>query len=193
MNTIDAIMARRSVRAYNDKPVSDEDLKFIMEAAVQAPSGMNTQPWYFVVLKSDDAKQKLLNVMDEVSEKMTPELEERFAKFPEVIKETKSFVKTLGGANVYVLAFSQKKETDVQKSIDIMESVSAATENLMLAAADKGIGSCWLTAPLKAQKSEELRKIFAADKGDLMALITLGYAAKPAVAPKRKDGRYVII
>ncbi len=55
METWDAIRARRNVRAYSERPISDGDLGRILEAGRRAPSASNTQPWDFVVVsdKSD--------------------------------------------------------------------------------------------------------------------------------------------
>ena len=49
METWDAIRARRNVRTYSDAPISDEQLNRILEAGWRSPSGMNAQPWDFVV------------------------------------------------------------------------------------------------------------------------------------------------
>lgn len=51
METKEAILGRRSIRKYIDKPVELELLQEIIEAAIMAPSAMNTQPWFFVVVQ----------------------------------------------------------------------------------------------------------------------------------------------
>jgi hypothetical protein len=56
MNTLEAIEQRRSIRKFKDTPVSDEQLQTILQAAVQAPSGKNRQPWRFVVVKSEEKR-----------------------------------------------------------------------------------------------------------------------------------------
>ncbi|OGO05131.1 MAG: hypothetical protein A2Y73_04015 [Chloroflexi bacterium RBG_13_56_8] len=57
MNTLDTIFARRSVRKYKTDPIPDEDLKQILEAGRQAPSGSNRQPWHFVVIGDPEQKR----------------------------------------------------------------------------------------------------------------------------------------
>lgn len=192
METREAIYARRSVRLYQDKPVSDEDLKEILEAGMWAPSGVNLQPWYFVVIRSREEMERLYAIMGQISEAILPNLKTRFAKHPEVVKETTQFVRNLGGAPVCILAFQLRSEYD-KKADTITQSVAAAIENILLAATDKGIGSCWLTAPLEAEMGENLRETFAPEKGPLMAMITLGYAAYEPKTPLRKKGRYIIV
>ena len=75
----------------------------------------------------------------------------------------------------------------------IVQSVAAAIENILLAATDRGLGSCWLTAPVETGMSEELRDTFAPDKGKLLAIVTLGYSDQTPKTPARKAGRYTII
>ncbi len=57
---LEAIHKRRSIRAYEAKPVPREILKTIIDAANEAPSAMNSQPWRFVVVENAEAKKKLL-------------------------------------------------------------------------------------------------------------------------------------
>jgi len=54
MELIEAIYKRRAVRDYTDKSVTKETLMSLLNAAVHAPSAMNTQPWAFVVIQNHD-------------------------------------------------------------------------------------------------------------------------------------------
>lgn len=188
MDVYTAVMERRSVRSYRNEPISEEMIEQIMAAAVMAPSAVNLQPWYFVVIKSEEAMEKLKTVMGQVAVKMYPNLVERFPNHPEVVRETNSFITDLGGAPVCVLAFQGKTDFTKTES-SILQSISAAIENLMLAAWGLGVGSCWLTAPVEAGMEETLRESFAPDKGTFVAMVTLGYAKRIPKAPKRKEGR----
>jgi len=60
MKVLDAIQARKSVRAYNSKPVPDKVLNRVLEAGRIAPSASNSQPWHFIVVK-DPKKRKALS------------------------------------------------------------------------------------------------------------------------------------
>ena len=59
MDVMTALKTRRSVRAYTNEPVSDEDLQLILEAAMQAPSAANEQPWELVVIRNPDILAKI--------------------------------------------------------------------------------------------------------------------------------------
>lgn len=89
-----------------------------------------------------------------------------------------------------VLAFLLKDYPDREGTL---QSVAAATENLLLAAWDKGIGSCWMSAPQRMGFGEELRARFAPDKGEFVAAITLGYPDETPQMPPRREGRWAIL
>lgn len=192
MELSQAILSRRSIRSYESTPVSDEVLEELLEAGIWAPSAVNLQPWYFVAIRSREQLQKLTEIMGVVSQRIEPNLKERFAKHPAVVEETTRFVRQMGGAPVCVLAFQYKPNYDKTDS-SIVQSVAAAIENIMLTAVEKGLGGCWLTAPLEAAVGSELRDMFAPGKGPLVAMLTIGYPAQDPKAPARKNGRYIII
>ncbi len=189
MDLKEAIYNRRSVRKYNDKDISDSDIKEIIDAGLWAPSAVNLQPWYFVVCRSENSIKKLNEIMGGSIFGLKKVLDNRFKANPEVIDETVNFVKSMGGAKTIILTFLQREDYDEYTAA--VESAAAAMQNIVLTAYSKGISSCWLTAPLHVE--EELRAEFAPKKGRLLAAITLGYSDLKPRAPKRKDGRFVII
>lgn len=101
----DVVYGRRSVRRFKDTPVDDKILEEIVDAALWAPSGVNLQPWYYVVIRTPEKMTRLKEMMSVVSDRDRPHLEERFSAHPEVVKTTLSFISTLGGAPAVVLAF----------------------------------------------------------------------------------------
>ena len=194
MEVKDAIMGRRSVRKYKDTPISEEDIREILEAGLMAPSASNLQPWYFVAVSRRDKLEQIMDTMQKVSEAVMPSLEDRFRKYPQVVAETRHFISMLGDAPLCVLVFLFKDdEVYTRKEKELMQSTAAAIENMLLAAYDKGIGSCWMTSPLEAGLDEALREQFAPDKGKMMALLTFGYPDQSPKMPKRREGRYEII
>jgi len=192
MEIREAILSRRSVRAYQDKPIAPQELQEILEAGMHAPSGVNLQPWYFVAIQSKEKLDSLKEVMGRVSKAIEPGLKERFSKNPAVVEETTRFVHHMGGAPVCILAFHFKPDFEDTAGI-VSLSIAAAIENMLLAATDKGIGSCWLTAPVEAGVGTELGAAFAPGKGPMVSMITLGYPVQAAKTPPRKAGRYDIV
>jgi len=191
METTAALLGRRSVRKYTDQPLNDEDIQGILTAGLYAPSAIDLQPWYFVVIKSPEKLKEFREFMSDVYDKFEPVLLVRFANHPATIAETKVFLKSLGGTQCCILAFMYQQDYPDKKGV--IEGVSAAVQNMLLAAYDKGIGSCWMTAPTRAGMEEDIRLRYAPEHGDFIAAVTLGYPAFTPKAPKRKTGRYLII
>ena len=187
MELKDVMINRRSVRKYHDQPISDEVLTDIFETALWAPSSVNLQPWYFVVVRSPEERKKLAGILALSKERIRPKIEERFQNNPEVVKDTLTFMESMGGAPVCVLVFSYTQyQEDLQASVAL--SVAAAMQNLMLAAYDKGIGTCWNTGSAK-----EIEEAYGQNKGQYVGTISMGYCDFPTYAPPRKKGRYVLI
>lgn len=191
MDAMECLVTRRSIRKYQTDPIPEDLLREIVAAAACAPSAVNLQHWHFVVLHSQERMAEFRAIMGRVTEKIHPVLEERFQKHPQVAKETEHFLVSLGGAPVCVLVFMQKP--DYPDRDEAVQSVSAAIENLMLAAWAKGIGSCWMAAPKSMGFGPELGKRFAPDQGEFVAAISLGYPAQTAKMPPRKAGRCVFL
>lgn len=91
-----------------------------------------------------------------------------------------------------VLVFEYKPHYDNIANI-IPLSLGAAMENILLAAADSGIGGCWQTAPVETEVDTLLRETFALGKVPLVSLLTLGHPAKESKAPPRKNSRYILL
>lgn len=190
----EVIYGRRSVRKYMDKPVSEEDIREILEAGMMAPSASNFQPWYFVAISNKEKLKSVTETMAKASEILLPSLERRFPNHPGVVAETRQFLSLLGNAPVCVLAFLYKDDSEYKrKETEFLESTAAAIQNMLLAAYDKGINSCWLTAPLESGMDIALREEFAPDKGRMVAMLTFGYSEQKAKMPRRREGRYKII
>lgn len=191
MDAIECLLTRRSVRKYKRDPIPTEVLNVVMASAVCAPSAVNLQHWHFVVLQSPERMEEFRSIMRDVARKTRPELEERFQKHPQVIRETESFLVSLGGAPVCVLVFLQKP--DYEDRDNALESVSAAIENLMLAAWASGLGSCWMAAPKSAGYGPQLQARFAPGRGELVAAVSLGYPEQTPKMPPRKAERCVFL
>jgi len=116
MDTIETIMKRRSVRKFQPKLLSNADLQTIIEAGRQAPSAANRQPWHFVVVKSEDQRQKLA--------------------------EACSGQTWLAGAAVIVAGVGKPAVNDKWYPVD----VAIAMQNMILAATALGYGTCWIGA-----------------------------------------------
>ena len=183
MELKEAILGRRSIRKYKSRPVPKEVLKDIIDVAVWAPSGMNRQNWYFVVV-SGDLRDKVVEIcyrgyLTYIGKKV----EKVFSHKPHVVKETKSFFATLGGAPVVIFAYA---EPGPESIITDVQNVSAVIQNILLLAYERGLGTCWMTGPLNME--EEFNRLLGIEGKKLVALITLGYPdEKPRIPPRRGE------
>jgi len=62
MDALETLFTRRSIRKYTSEPVSEEDLRTILEAAMNAPSANNRQPWHFLVVDGRDRLDAMMAV-----------------------------------------------------------------------------------------------------------------------------------
>lgn len=194
MELKECVTTRRSVRKYLPDPIPHEILTELLEGAMMAPSGVNNQPWYFVVLETKTAVEAYRKLMRENAGNFRRRLEERFPEHPEVVESTLEYMATLGGAPVVVLAFLLKPEyNESHKANPAVQSVAAAIENLLLLAWDKGIGSCWMTAPFSMGVDAVLEETYAPEHGHFVAAVALGYPAQKPKMPRRKEGRVTFL
>ena len=190
MELMEAVVGRRSVRRYTEEAIPRETLEELLQAACWAPSADNAQPWYFVALTNPEDIERMRRTLERVSEEIRPHLEELYPRHPRVVNETTSFLRRLGGAPVYVLAFLQKGYGPVRDSM--LESTAAAIQNLLLAAHEKGLGACWVNAATALGYGPALQELFAPDKGEFVSLVALGHPERASRAPGRKPDRWVI-
>ena len=130
MNVFDAIRLRRSIRAYQDKPVEEEKLLRVLEAGRLATSAKNRQEWRYVVVKDRELRRKVAVASNN---------QYFIAEAPVVI---------VGCATMadYVLSCGQPSYT-----IDVTISM----DHMSLQAVEEGLGTCWIGS----FKEDEVKKI----------------------------------
>ena len=165
-NIINNIKNRRSVRAYKDEQIKEEELQAILEAGLWAPSAHNSQPWHFTVVQ--DAK--LIAHMSQVS-------------LQGMAKSEVGWIARMGqsGRDIFygaptVIIVSGKKEEFLEPLIDC----SAATQNLLLAAESLDIGSCWIgLIRFFFDNQEEVKKLQLPEGQQPFYGVCLGYKKRP--------------
>jgi len=119
MEFMEVISKRRSIRKYKADPVSQEDINYILESARLAPSWANSQCWKFIVVTDQNVKNEIAKAGNNW-----------IARAPVIIVACADPTKpgTKGDQPYYML------------------DIGIAMEHLILAAADKGLGTCWIGA-----------------------------------------------
>ena len=135
MDLKEAIYARRAVRDFNDTPVAEGTLREIIDAAIQAPSAVNAQPWSFCVVRdkalldriSRDAKAHMLR---------TSQVGLLSHHLNELLSDASFRIFYNAPALVVISATAESPWA--------VEDCALAAQNLMLAARAAGLGTCWI-------------------------------------------------
>jgi nitroreductase len=181
MDVYAAIKNRRSHRLYKPDPVPRQILARVCEAALWAPSGTNLQPWDITVL-TGKPRDDFVALASLAGDDIEPKLRELFKV--EQVAFLKQFFKNLGGAPT-VIAVTVWRDPDPFAQEAIIQSGAALMQNLLLAAAAEGLGTCWMSGVLTRER--ELLQFLGLEDRHLLAITPIGYSAKtPPVVP-RKD------
>ncbi len=153
MDTLEAIMTLRSIRAYTDREVSEQTEETILRAAMQAPSARNAQPWHFVVVRERSA-------LDAIP---------KFHPYSDMLYQAPLAVLVCGD-----LALEEDPEY-------LNQDCAAATQNMLLAAHALGLGAVWLGIYPREKRVLEIRRLFQLPARVLpVSMVALGYPAEPA-------------
>ncbi|MTI81135.1 MAG: nitroreductase family protein [Firmicutes bacterium] len=180
METLETIKTRRSVRKYTDRPVEEKVIRELIDLAVWAPSAMNTQPWGFLILEgkeylkelSDQAKKGLVAAISENSDMQKYKNRLESADF-----------NIFHNASTVVVIYGNSE------SSWYIYDCSLAAQNLMLAAHDKGLGTCWIGFAHQLFDTAEFKqKHGIPEEYKVVAPMALGYPEKqPGSGPSRKE------
>jgi nitroreductase len=142
---ITALRTRRSVRDFSDTCPTDEEIKEVLEAGIWAPSGLNNQPWRFIVVKNSETKEEM----------------SKLTHYSRIVKS----------APVSIAVFMDE-EASYDRTKDCM-AIGACNQNILLAAHSLGLGAVWLGEILK--NKEDVKRLLEAPKNwELMAVLAIG-------------------
>ncbi len=156
MELKDILLKRRSVRSFTDEAVNDHDIDYLLHAGMSGPSAMNFRPWEFYVIK-DPSKIAELNKVG-------------YAKY-------KSTLMIVVAGNIFrFVPFA---------SAFWVEDASAATENILLAATDLGLGAVWCGVYPVKHEIKQVSKILALPKHIIpLNIVIIGHPAGEIPNPR---------
>jgi nitroreductase len=131
MDALEALMTRRSVRAYTGEPVSDEQLRVILAAGMQAPSANNRQPWHFVVVRQRARLNRLAEVLP----------------FGKMLAQAPLGIVVCADAGLQPIAGYWAQDC------------AAATQNILLACHALGLGAVWIGVYPRDERVGALREL----------------------------------
>ena len=148
MDAMEAILSRRSIRRYQKEAVPEELVNELLQAAMNAPSARNEQPWHFIVIQQR-------KVLDEVP-KVHP--------YSNMLREAPLAIVVcadlrLAGDEAYWV-----------------QDCSAATENILIAAQAKGLGAVWLGIYPRDNRVKSIQNLLALPQHIIpLSIISIGY------------------
>ncbi len=144
------IFSRRSVREYQPQPVLEPEVTALLEAGMAAPSASNRKPWHFIVITN----QELLNRIADIH------------PHAQMLRQAPLAIAVCG-------------DTGISPHFWVQDC-SAATENILIAAAILGLGAVWLGVHPRTEREEALKKLLGVPPGvGLLCLIAIGWPKTP--------------
>jgi nitroreductase len=157
MDVLEAIHTRRSVRDFTDEPVTPEQVTEILSAGRWAPSGLNNQPWRFVVVRSEGKRRALAGL----------------TKYRRIIE----------GASVAIAVFCDREV--MYNDTKDHQAMGACLQNMLLAIHGFGLGAVWLGEILN--RSAEVNAVLELPaRYELMAVLAVGHPAPRTQRSSRK-------
>lgn len=154
------IFKRRSVRRYLERPVSNEMVKDILEAAMAAPSAVAKDPWHFIVIRDKKTLAKVVEALPNG--------------------------KMLGEAAVGIVVCGDLDAAHDNALSYMIQDCSAAIENLLLAVANLDLGACWLGVHPRQDRIDHIKTVFQLPENVLpLAAVAIGYPEEEKEARTR--------
>ncbi|MBC7252041.1 MAG: nitroreductase family protein [Anaerolineae bacterium] len=155
---MDNIFARRSIRRYTDQPVSEAEIKTLLEAAMAAPSASDRRPWHFIVVRQRATLDALA--------------------------QSHPYAKMLFEAPLCIVPCADPAISEAWW----VQDCSAATENILLAATALGLGSVWIGVYPRAERMNAVREVLGIPESIVpLCLIPIGHPAERKQPRTRYD------
>ncbi|MEJ2254346.1 MAG: nitroreductase [Nitrospirota bacterium] len=146
MELLEGIYSRRSVRRFSAEPVEREQLMEIVTAGTWAPSGLNNQPWRFVLVRDRDVRHRVAGL----------------TRYSRILEDAPS-----------AIAVFVDRET-MYHDVKDYQAMGACIQNMLLAAHALGLGAVWLGEILN--RAEDVRRLLAVPETmELMAVVAIGH------------------
>jgi len=164
MEIFDALMTRRSIRAFKRDPVRAEAIEQILRAGMAAPSAGNEQPWEFLLIKDRVVLEGIAHAHP----------------YAEMVRQAPVAIVVCGN-------ISRVRHQDFW-----IQDLAAATENMLLAIHALGLGSVWVGVYPRAKRVAEIRTVLPLPEDIIpFAVLPIGYPAEQKPAEDRFDERRI--
>ena len=158
--SLDLIFTRRSIRKYETREIPDSMITDLLQAAMAAPSAVARDPWHFLVVRQRETIDRIVKILPHG---------QMLRQAPCAFVVLGDITRAHGGELSYML-----------------QDLSAAVENILLAATALGLGSCWLGMHPRPDRIEGIRRLFSLPEDIVpMCGIALGWPAEKQPARTR--------
>jgi len=163
---VETILKRRSIRKYTEQPIPEEMFTELLEAGMCAPSAGNERPWQFIVI----TERSLLVGITEIHE------------YSQMLKQAPAAI-------VVCADLTCNKYPGIDYWV---QDCAAATENILLAAQDKGLGTCWIGVYPRKERMAGISGLLGLPEHVVpIAVVAVGYPAEVKSARSRYDASRV--
>ena len=158
METMKAILTRRSIRKYKAKEITKEQVNEIIKAAMYAPSAFNNQPWQFIAVDKKEILDKIFKIIPHA----------------EMLQQAAAAIIVCGDKNL-------------EENINLIAlNCSAATQNALLAIHDLGLGAVWVSAYPVEGTITGLKKLFNLPENIVpISILSIGYPDEEVTTEER--------
>lgn len=164
MNILKAILKRRSIRKFKDDIVKPEILDELLKAAMAAPSARNSQPWKFYLINNKEIKEKLTKIFKDFN------------------------------APIHIIVAGDLSKLEKGKDEFWPQDCAAATQNILLAALEFNLGTCWCGIYPKEKETKLVKKILNLKEEIIpLSLIQLGYKAEEKEPRTQYDKDKIVV
>lgn len=158
MEALEALKTRRSIRKYKEEKISEDIIKELLNCAMYSPSAFDYQPWHFIVI---DKKEIFDNIL-------------KAATHAEMIKEA---------SHAIILCGDKKLEENTGL---LIQDISAATQNLLLAAHTYGLGAVWVGIYPFEEIVNGIKEVFNLPENIIpVSMAVIGYPGETPEQPER--------
>jgi nitroreductase len=180
------VFARRTVRRFTPEPIRQATLERILRAGLAAPSPNNSTPWVITVVTNGETIQKMRQAVNNHLDSMFAGISEENRS---TLEKIKVFSTVFANAPVVLAVFTKDFHApihDLMAEANLnaeqisqlrrhpeLQATGAMVQNMLLAATQEGLGSCWISGALVAR--QELQEILQSGDLHLETLVALGH------------------
>jgi len=191
---LELVKSRRSIRKFKPDPIPDEYVAKIIEAARYAPSGANTQPWEFVVVKKQELKDRIIQIINDVRSQSTrtettgqPQQDPQMQRPPRATSDVTTapvFILLLGDMRARAGLPRGAGQDDRKWQSVLTSSLASAFLYMHLAATALGLASQWQSGVERPEAGPGLRQLLGIpEEMQIYDMMVLGY---PDAGPSPK-------